>query len=146
MLSWPNSLRLSPSLKQRPAEIGIVWLTAVRELGAFVFGGGVESDEVELFPQAAADAEAVEGLDFGAVEVGGEMGYHLTGDEQVVPGKEYLGHNVTIVTEMFLGAFGAKVVKAIGFGFVVLEREGAVFANGSKSGFAKLIAYLAAGF
>jgi len=61
-------------------------------------------------------------FDLGAVEVGGEVGDESLGDEQIVPGKEDLGHDVAIVAVVFEGVFGSQVVETIGSGAMVMKR------------------------
>mgnify|MGYP006297723739 CR=1 FL=1 len=61
-------------------------------------------------------------FDLGAVEVGGQVGDKPLSDEQIVAGKQDLGHDVAIVAVVFEGVFGAQVIETIGFGMVVKKR------------------------
>jgi len=60
-------------------------------------------------------------FNLGAVEVGGEVGDEPPGDEEIVSGKQDLGHHVAIVAVVFERVFGAQVVEAVGSGTVVME-------------------------
>jgi hypothetical protein len=88
---------------------------------AFVLGGRVEGDEVELFAKAAADTGAINLLDLTAGEIGGDVGEHPPGNEQIVPGEKDLGHDIAVVSIVFQTVFGSKVVKAIDFGDIVFK-------------------------
>jgi hypothetical protein len=50
-------------------------------------------------------------FNLGAVEVGGQVGDEPLGDEQIVPGKEDLGHDVAIVDAVNKNSYLYKNVK-----------------------------------
>jgi hypothetical protein len=61
-------------------------------------------------------------FDLGTVEVGGQVGDEPLGDEQIVPGKKDLCHDIAVVAIVFEGVFGAEVIETIGSGAVVIKR------------------------
>jgi len=60
-------------------------------------------------------------FDLGAVEVGGQMGDQPLGDEKIIAGEQYLGHDIAVVAVVFEGVFGAQVVETVCFWPVVME-------------------------
>ena len=67
---------------------------------AFVFNIFI-GYQINHFTEAAAYSVAVGLVEFGAVEVGGDVGEHSMFDEEVVAGKEDLCHDVAVVAEVF---------------------------------------------
>ena len=94
---------------------------------AFVFNIFI-GYQINHFTEAAAYSVAVGLVEFGAVEVGGDVGEHSMFDEEVVAGKEDLCHDVAVVAEVFEGVFGSQVVKAVSsrLTFVIVVPKGLV--------------------
>jgi hypothetical protein len=57
------------------------------------------------------------------------VGYDFLRDEKVVSGEQYLGHDVTLVSEVFDVVFGAQIIETNGFGLGLIEFAFAVFVD-----------------
>ncbi|MBI9065453.1 MAG: hypothetical protein JEZ14_25940 [Marinilabiliaceae bacterium] len=83
---------------------------------SFVCSAFREGDNVDYFAEAATDAFSVYLFNVGCVEVSGDVGDEVIGDEEIVPTEKDLGHDVAFAAEMFEILFGSQVVKADGLG------------------------------
>jgi hypothetical protein len=64
------------------------------------------------------------------VEIGDDVGNHFTGDKKIVPGEQGFGHDVTIIAIVPEAVLGSRIIKAIDFGEVFIERQVVVFPYG----------------
>lgn len=99
---------------------------------SFVGAGFVPCDEVVLFAEAASDAGAIDGFEFGCGEVGGEVGEHAEGDEGVVAAEEDFYHGGDECAVEVDSCFEACIVEEVCDGCVGVWDEGVagVFEDG----------------
>ena len=59
------------------------------------------------------------------------MGLHFSVYKQIIPGKKYFSHDITVVAIVFEIVLGSQVVETIGFGNVLVKGMGTVLTDDS---------------